>query len=219
MNEYQPDNDRALDAFFDDNTEDQFFEPERQTQAPEPAAPSYMQQPAPHPPFQSQPYPPQPYGYQNQPCAYPPQQYGYPYYLPHAPAQVYKRNPAVIALLGAILAVGLAILMIQLFGLPGRPADSAPGANKTGNGGFRQDGNPFFGGGEGPDTFGQGPGQDGNPFFGGNGDEGPRTFGPGQDGENGGGIMIRRGANGKMEFSTDGGKTWSETPPWGNNGE
>jgi hypothetical protein len=117
----------------------------------------------------------------------------------YAPVQPYwtppRKNIAIVILLSAVLVVGIAILAIQIF----RPFDSSADTSPAGinnNGGYYQNGNP--------------PNMEGREPFVGNEDDGPVMIGPGG---NGGGIMARQTPDGTREYSTDGGKTWNETPP------
>ena len=138
------------------------------------------------------------------------QPYGYYPYPQAAPPQ--KKNPAIIALLCGILVVGLAILAIQIF----KPFDKNNNDNQ-----FPQKqpgyGQPFQ---NDPNTYGNyGPGNGGDgPNFHQNPGGGPGMGGGEQRGQYrapDGMIIQFRSKDGKTEYSTDGGKTWSETPPEG----
>ncbi|MCL2489035.1 MAG: hypothetical protein FWE80_10160 [Oscillospiraceae bacterium] len=154
----------------------------------------------------------------------PPSYYPANPYIPVPPwVTVQKRDPAVVALLSAILLVALTILSIQIF----RPFDRTDTGGPAGNSGWSQDGgspgsNPYFRGGSpdngGPQTY-ENP-DDSWPFGnypgGGQDRENPYSYrnpgGPGTGGDSGD-FMVRRGADGRMEWSTDGGETWNSEPP------
>lgn len=126
-----------------------------------------------------------------------------------------KRYPAIIVLLSAILIIGIAILTMQILRPSENTEDNTPGVNNNENYYKQENGNN--------------PGDDGqyyyNPDDGGNGpqfhqgpDNGvPQLQGPGPADGEGDSVLNRRGVNGKKEYSIDGGKTWSETPPEGYN--
>ena len=147
-----------------------------------------------------------PYGYPNR---------QYAYNQPHIAATP-KKNTVVLALLSVVLVVGIAILAIQIL----RPFDS-PGNSplNNNNGNFYQQGPQNGGnpGGDGPYTYrnpGNGQSSDGPQFH----QEGPGSGVGEQRGQfqmSDGTVVQFRSKDGKREYSTDGGKTWSETPPEG----
>lgn len=197
MNGYNPNEEHTLDEFLDDGNE-------RQSQLNR----------QPHNPYHTTVYAPG--------------------YAPGYAQPQKKKNTAIIALLFVALVVGIAIMAIQLFQPLDNKNNNMPNVNDNGNF-YQQD--PGNGG---PYVYKNGPGNGG-----GNGDGSEYYYDPGYGGQDGGGpqfhqgpddgqphvwgpgpadgkgdmILSRRNEDGKTEYSTDGGKTWSETPPEGFNGQ
>lgn len=124
-------------------------------------------------------------------------------------ATVKKKNGVIIALLCGVLAIGIVILAFQILGSLG----SNNNPNTQNQPQYEQ---PLV---NDDDTFGNGGGNEnyGNygPDYNGNDDGGSGAELSGQYEADDGTIIHFRVKGNKAEYSTDNGKTWSETPPEG----
>lgn len=125
-----------------------------------------------------------------------------------------NKNALVIILLSCVLIVGIAVLGIQLSVMFGKIPQNNQNLQK---GGVQTEKNFTSG-----ETYTNGnfpdEGTDTQQF--GTPDDGPTLIGPGSgngpgvsDNNQRGAILSRRDGSGKVEYSTDDGKTWSQTAP------